>query len=159
MSFHLFKKLPADQKLRAIVSGTVIPIEEVPDPVFSGKVLGDGIAFLPAMGCVTAPASGTITAAMPHAVGLTLDIGLDILIHIGIDTIEMQGEGFQLLTSEGQKVKTGQPLVKFDRDAIASAGHSDTIMMIFTDESQTSDLKMFSGMEAVAKETVVAEIA
>lgn len=160
--FNVLKKKPVDKTLRAIVSGRTIPIETVSDETFASKVLGDGIAFEPSGShAVLSPADGVVISAspdMPHAIGLQLKFGLDILIHIGIDTVDMGGEGFKLLVSEGQKVKTGQPLVQFDLEAIAAAGHPSTTMMIFTDSDQTAGIQLFNDIPVTAGETVVASL-
>ncbi len=160
--FDVLKKKPVDKSLRAIVNGQTVPIETVADETFASKVLGDGIAFEPAGSqAVLAPADGVVISAspdMPHAVGLQLKIGLDILIHIGIDTVEMEGKGFTMLVTEGQKVKAGQPLVQFDMDAIAAAGHPATSMLIFTDQDQTKGLELFPGIPVTAGETVIGRL-
>ena len=106
------------------LSGTVVPIEEVPDAVFAEKMLGDGVAIIPFTGIVAAPANGTISAlpASGHAFGMELASGVELLVHVGIDTVEMNGTGFHLLAAKGDAIEVGQKLIEFDIDAIKTAG-------------------------------------
>lgn len=92
------------------LNGTVIPLEKVPDPVFSDKVLGDGCAVIPADGKIYSPVDGEISsvAETKHAYGISSDDGLEILIHFGLDTVSMKGSGFISHVSVGEKVKKGQ---------------------------------------------------
>lgn len=110
----------------APISGSLVPIEEVPDAVFSEKMLGDGVAILPSDGLVAAPIDGML-AAFPstgHACGITTSHGFDILIHVGIDTVEMEGRGFKPLVLKGDSLELGQPLLEFDLCEIEKAGKS-----------------------------------
>ncbi|PJI93934.1 glucose PTS transporter subunit IIA [Luteimicrobium subarcticum] len=113
-------------ELAAPVAGTAIPLSEVPDPVFAGGTMGPGVAIEPTGDTVTAPASGVVAAAQDtgHAFALALDSGIELLIHVGIDTVNLKGEGFEVLVKAGQHVDTGTPLVRFDRDVIERAGYS-----------------------------------
>ena len=103
-------KAETDGTLRAVLDGKVIPIEEMPDDVFSQKIMGDGIGFEPTGNTVYAPADATVGVVMAdsgHACGLVLDNGLEILIHVGVDTVDMKGDGFELYVKQGDRVKTG----------------------------------------------------
>lgn len=146
--------------LKAFLSGTVLPISDVPDPTFASKALGDGIAIRPeGTDTVTAPGNGIVLAAsehMPHACGLKLDNGIELLIHIGIDTVAMNGTGFRLLVKEGQRVTAGQKLVQFDQEAIIKAGYDPVTMMIVT--SSAGEVVYKTGMQAVQGKTVIAEL-
>lgn len=145
-------------ELKSILDGTVIPVSEVNDEVFSKKIMGDGIAIEPSGDTVYAPADCTVSIVMSdtgHACGLTFDNGLELLIHVGIDTVDMNGDGFYLFVNEGDHVSLGDPLIRFDPEKIRSAGHPCTTMMIVTSEGNTSNLKMHSGIEARAKHTTV----
>lgn len=148
--------------LKAFLSGTVLPISDVPDPTFASKALGDGIAIRPeGTDTVTAPGNGTVLAAsehMPHACGLKLDNGIELLIHIGIDTVAMNGTGFRLLVKEGQRVTAGQKLVQFDQEAIIKAGYDPVTMMIVTSTGSAGELVYKTGMQAVQGKTVIAEL-
>ena len=150
--------IEADGTITSVLSGRVIPIEEVDDNVFSQKIMGDGVAVEPEDTLVKAPADAAVTVVMKesgHACGLTLANGLELLIHVGIDTVDMNGDGFQLFVEEGQKVRRGDPLIQFDPEKIKAAGHPLTTMLIVTGEGSASNVTMHSGMEAKAGETAV----
>ena len=121
-------------KIVAPVSGKVIPLEEVADPTFAGKVLGDGFAIVPEDSMIKSPVNGTVELMYEtgHAVGLSTDDGKEILIHIGIDTVAMNGEGFHIIAKTGQNVKCGDPLVEVDFEKIRKAGKSDSVIVIVT---------------------------
>lgn len=147
----------------AMLTGKVIPIEQVPDKVFSQKVVGDGVGIEPAAGAdgtatVVAPADAEISVVMEdtgHACGLTLSNGLELLIHVGVDTVSMGGDGFQLHVTKGQKVHRGDKLITFDPAKIEAAGHPTTSMLIVTANGTATDVTMHSGMEAQAGTTPV----
>ena len=105
--------------LNAFLTGDVIPVKEVNDGVFSEGVMGDGIAIIPENDTLYAPADAQVAVLMPeskHACGLKLSNGMEILLHVGLDTVNMQGDGFEYLIEQGQFVKEGTPLIKFDRE-------------------------------------------
>ena len=146
------------KELRSILDGKVMPIEEAPDDVFSQKIMGDGVAIEPTNTVVTAPADCDVSVVMAdtgHACGLTLPNGIELLIHVGVDTVDMGGEGFKLLVSEGDHVTAGQPLIEFDPEKIRAAGHPCTTMLIVTAEGSASNITMHTGNSAKAGETVV----
>ena len=145
-------------ELKAGLTGRVVPLDEVPDNVFSQHVMGDGIAIEPAGDTVVAPADATVSAVMAdtgHACGLTFANGMELLIHIGIDTVDMNGDGFTVLIEEGQKVKAGTPLIRFDREKIHEAGHPSVTVFIVTDEGDAKEIQYLSGMDAEAGQTTV----
>lgn len=147
-------------ELKAFLSGTVIPLEEVPDDVFSKRIIGDGLAIEPTDHTVVAPAEGTVSVVMKdskHACGLTLDNGMEILIHIGIDTVAMNGDGFELFVDQGDHVKEGQPLISFDPEKIRAAGYPLTTILIMTNPGQAKDVKYRDqeGLKAEAGETPI----
>lgn len=149
-----------DGVLKAYLSGKVIPIEEVPDEVFSSKALGDGVAVEPENDTLTAPASGKVTTIMDgsfHACGMILDNGMELLFHIGIDTVDMNGDGFVCHVKEGMRVEAGDKLISFDLEKIRKAGHPAMTMMIVTDPGNTSKIHFRTGIEARQGETAVAE--
>lgn len=121
-------------KIVAPVSGKVIPLEEVADPTFAGKILGDGFAIVPEDSMIKSPVNGTVELMYEtgHAVGLSTDDGKEILIHIGIDTVAMNGEGFHIIAKTGQNVKCGDPLVEVDFEKIRKVGKSDSVIVIVT---------------------------
>ncbi|MCU5745359.1 glucose-specific PTS transporter subunit IIBC [Staphylococcus sp. SQ8-PEA] len=114
--------------------GRVVPLEEVPDPVFSDKMMGDGIGFIPTTEELHAPFDGTVETVFPtkHAIGLTNEAGVELLIHIGIDTVKLKGQGFEVLVQEGEQVQQGQPLVRFDLNYIKNNAKSEMTPLIFT---------------------------
>lgn len=109
--FEIFKK---NDVLYSPVKGTMIPLTEVPDPMFSQKLMGDGVAFEMDEGIIYAPCYCEVMmiATTKHAIGLRVSKKHEIMIHIGLDTVNFNGEGFELLVDQGDKVKKGQPLVK-----------------------------------------------
>lgn len=119
-------------------------MEEVPDDVFSKRIIGDGLAIEPEDNTVVAPGSGTVSVVMKdskHACGLTLDNGMEILIHVGIDTVAMNGDGFELFVDQGDRVEAGQPLLSFDPEKIKAAGYPMTTFLILTNPGQAQNLK------------------
>ena len=146
------------KELKSILDGRVMPVTEAPDDVFSQKIMGDGLAIEPSGTVVKAPADCDVSVVMAdtgHACGLTLANGIELLIHVGVDTVDMGGDGFELLVQEGQHVKAGQELIKFDPEKIKAAGHPCTTMLIVTGEGSAANIKMHSGMDAKAGETTV----
>lgn len=131
-------------KIVAPVSGKVIPLEEVADPTFAGKVLGDGFAIVPEDSMIKSPVNGTVELMYEtgHAVGLSTDDGKEILIHIGIDTVAMNGEGFHIIAKTGQNVKSGDPLVEVDFEKIRKAGKSDSVIVIVTSGEKVETRKV-----------------
>lgn len=122
---NLFKKKASKELtevLFAPLSGEVVKIENVPDPVFSAKMMGDGIAIIPTEGKVVAPIDGEIVQVFhtKHAIGLRSINGLEILIHIGLETVNLKGEGYEIHIEEGQKVTKGDLLVTFDIEFLKS---------------------------------------
>lgn len=112
-------------EITAPLEGRVLPLSEVPDAAFAGGALGNGVAIDPSGDTVVAPADGKVLTVQKsgHAVGLRLEGGVDLLIHIGIDTVQMGGEGFEVLVEKKQEVTAGTPLIRFDRAAIEAAGY------------------------------------
>ncbi|APE87292.1 PTS transporter subunit IIABC [Staphylococcus aureus] len=126
--------------VHAPLTGEVIPLSEVPDQVFSEKMMGDGIAIKPSQGEVRAPFNGKVQMIFPtkHAIGLVSDSGLELLIHIGLDTVKLNGEGFTLHVEEGQEVKQGDLLINFDLDYIRNHAKSDITPIIVTQGNITN---------------------
>ncbi len=149
---------PREQALLAPLAGRVMPITEMPDPMFASKVMGDGVCIEPSGDTVVAPADCTVTVTMPasnHAVGLTLDNGVELLIHVGIDTVDMGGDGFACFVNQGDKVKAGTKLLTFDTEKIAAAGHPATTAFIVASTADATDFDFASGMDAVEGKTPV----
>ena len=133
-------------KILAPVSGKVIPYTEIPDPTFAAGVLGVGVGIIPEEGVVVAPYDGEISsvAETQHAVGITGAEDMELLIHIGVDTVKMNGDGFQCLVKEGDTVKAGQPLIRFDRAKIKAADHPDTVVVLLTNSDDYEDVEFFA---------------
>ena len=151
--------LSIDGTLRAVVTGTAVPLSEVEDQVFASGTMGKGIGIRPTEGEVVAPADALVTVMMAetgHAVGLKLGNGMEVLIHVGIDTVEMNGDGFEVHVRQGQLVHAGDPLVSFDRAKIAAAGKKDTVMEIVTEPGEAGELTLTeSGSVRAGKTPVV----
>lgn len=137
--------------LCAPVSGKVIAMSDVPDPVFSGEVLGKGCAVWPEDEIVYAPVNGKVTVTMGHAVGIMSDSGVEVLVHVGVDTVNLQGKGFTGYVKQGDQVVAGQPVLKMDRAVIAEAGYKDCVVLAVSNSAE------FEAVEfAVEPETTVA---
>ena len=121
-----------DTVLSACLNGTVVPLAEVKDEAFASGALGDGIAIEPTDGELVAPADGEISSTFDthHAVGMTTVDGAELLMHIGIDTVKLGGKHFTYLVNEGDKVKKGQPLIRFELEAIKAEGYPVTTPLI-----------------------------
>ena len=141
----------------APLSGRVIPMEEIPDQVFSQGILGEGVGIEPTGNVVVAPADATVCSVIEdsrHAVGLTLDNGAELLIHVGIDTVSMNGDGFQLHVKEGDRVHLGDKLITFDPEKIKAAGHPTTTAFLATDPGDLAPT-FETNVDAQAGRTVV----
>jgi PTS system beta-glucosides-specific IIC component len=132
------------------LDGVVIPLEDVPDPVFSKGIVGPGVGIDPTGDTVFAPAAGTVVVAQStgHAFGLLLDGGIELLIHVGIDTVNLDGRGFDVKVSVGEHVDAGTPLVVFDRQIIEDAGYSLVTPVLVTNPA------MFGSVDVAASGTV-----
>ncbi len=129
-----FLKRQKDVEIYSPVSGKIIDLDEVPDPVFAQRLVGDGIAVQPEDGTIVSPVNGEVVQLFPtlHAVGIKSTEGLEVLIHIGIDTVELKGGGFTALAKQGDTVSVGTPLVKVDIDKVKEAGKSMITPVILT---------------------------
>ncbi len=119
----------------APVAGRVIGLPEVPDPVFAQAIVGPGIAIDPlrAPGTAVSPVDGELIKLHPHAYVVRDDAGHGVLVHLGIDTVQLKGEGFECLAVEGDRVTSGQPLVRWDPGAVAAAGRSPVCPVVALD--------------------------
>ncbi|WP_226038367.1 glucose-specific PTS transporter subunit IIBC [Aquibacillus saliphilus] len=138
-------KLEGDLNFVSPATGKILPISEVPDQVFSQKMMGDGFAIEPEVGEIVAPVNGKILNVFPtkHAIGIEAENGMEILIHIGIDTVNLKGEGFTAKVEEGDEIKQGQVLMEIDLDYISEHATSTITPVIFTNlqEGQTVQVK------------------
>ncbi|RHW51201.1 PTS beta-glucoside transporter subunit EIIBCA [Bombilactobacillus bombi] len=130
-------------KLASPLTGTIVPLADIKDEVFSSGAMGQGVAIEPSVGEVVAPADATVQMVFPtgHAVGLTTDDGAEILIHIGMDTVQLDGKGFETLVKKGDHVTAGQLLVKFDIDTIKDAKLEVTTPIIITNTKNYHEVK------------------
>ncbi|AEB07540.1 PTS system IIA component, Glc family [Coriobacterium glomerans PW2] len=135
---------PEADTLYAPVSGRVATMAEVPDPVFSGEVLGAGCAVWPDGDVIYAPASGKVSVTMGHAVGLITDDGIELLVHIGVDTVNLQGKGFTGFVKQGDAVSAGQALIRFDSDVIKEAGYEDCVVLAVSNTAEFADVAMIA---------------
>ncbi len=108
----------------APLDGTVVELENVPDEVFAQKMAGDGVAIDPSGRVAVAPVSGDLVKLFPggHAFGISTSDGVELIVHIGLDTVELKGQGFENIATEGQQVQAGTPIVRFDRATVERAG-------------------------------------
>ena len=132
-----------DDDIVAPLSGVTLPLDEVPDPTFSSGVMGAGAAIIPAEGRVVAPFHGEVASLFVtrHAIGLLSDSGIEVLIHVGIDTVKLNGEHFTAYVKEGDKVKPGDLLIAFDRDAILNAGYDLSTPIIISNSDDYAGLE------------------
>jgi glucose-specific phosphotransferase system IIA component len=126
----------SDMRIYSPVIGKMLKIEEVPDKTFADKLLGDGVAFYTDTDIISSPCSGKITmiADTKHAIGILSDNGVELLIHIGLETVNLQGEGFEVLVRSKEKVNPGTPLIKVDRKLMESKNINLVIPMVVTNE-------------------------
>ncbi|MCD7806736.1 MAG: PTS glucose transporter subunit IIA [Lachnospiraceae bacterium] len=116
------------------VSGRFLDITEVSDETFSSKLMGDGIAVIPKDNVIKAPCDGTITMLFRtyHALGITMKDGTELLIHIGIDTVNLNGKGFSAFKKENDKIRAGEPLIRFDEGYLDDKNLDMTTMVILS---------------------------
>ena len=143
-------------KIYAPVSGSYIPLKDVPDPTFADGILGEGVGIEPEKGILFSPANGVVTvvASTGHAIGITTDDGLELLIHIGLDTVEMKGEGFLSYVKQGQNVSLGEKILTFDINKIHSAGYPATVMFTVTNSAALNQI-VFNLPEQVQAQDIV----
>lgn len=118
--FNKNKEVPKVIDMQAYATGNIVKLEDAPDPVFSEKMMGDGIAIEPIEGIVLSPVDGEVIQIFPtkHAFGIKAHNGVEILIHIGLETVSMNGDGFTAHVTAGQKIQKGHVLVSFDLDLV-----------------------------------------
>ncbi len=143
-------------KIYAPLSGEIVNIEDVPDVVFSEKIVGDGIAIRPTGDTIVAPVNGTIGKIFEtnHAFSIESEEGVELFVHFGIDTVELKGEGFTRLAEEGQKVKAGDAVIKFDLALLEAKAKSVLTPVVISNMDEITNLQKSSG-EVVKGESVV----
>ena len=147
------------EEVYSVADGEVIALEQVKDPVFSQKMMGDGFAVEPTNGNIVSPVSGTVSSIFPtkHALGLVTEAGLEVLVHIGLDTVSLEGKPFTVHVAEGQKVAAGDLLVTADLDAIREAGRETSTIVVFTNADAIQSVNLEQTGSHAAK-TVVAKV-
>ena len=138
-------------------SGTLVPLSEVPDETFASGVLGEGIAIEPSDGLFCSPVDGTVEtiAETKHAIGFAADNGLEILVHVGLETVSLNGEGFEILVKEGDRVKAGQPVAKADLALIRERGLKTITSIVLTGGADDRELNCAEGIAAAGKTPVL----
>ena len=138
-------------------SGTLVPLSEVPDETFASGVLGEGIAIEPSDGLFCSPVDGTVEtiAETKHAIGFAADNGLEILVHVGLETVSLNGEGFEILVKEGDKVKAGQPVAKADLALIRERGLKTITSIVVTGGADEKELHCADGLATAGKTPVL----
>ena len=147
------------EEVYSVADGQVVALEQVKDPVFAQKMMGDGFAVEPANGNIVSPASGTVSSIFPtkHALGIVTEAGLEVLVHIGLDTVSLEGKPFTVHVAEGQKVAAGDLLVTADLDAIRAAGRETSTVVVFTNGDAIKSVKLEKTGSLAAK-TAVAKV-
>lgn len=147
------------EEVYSVADGQVVALEQVKDPVFAQKMMGDGFAVEPANGNIVSPVSGTVSSIFPtkHAFGIVTEAGLEVLVHIGLDTVSLEGKPFTVHVAEGQKVTAGDLLVTADLDAIRAAGRETSTVVVFTNGDAIKSVKLEKTGSLAAK-TAVAKV-
>ncbi len=133
-------------------TGRVVPLDEVPDPVFAERMLGEGVAVDPVAGIAVAPLRGRLVVlhSANHAFAVEAENGLKVLVHIGLDTVHLRGEGFERLAQEGDPVEAGQPIVRFDPDRIRAAGYCLLSPVVLPDLPERYRVQLVPAREVIA---------
>ncbi|MBB6450013.1 PTS system glucose-specific IIA component [Geomicrobium halophilum] len=153
----LFKKTPSEEAIVAPISGKVVKLEEVPDPTFSEKMMGEGLAIEPTSGKVVSPVKGKIVQVFPtkHAVGIETEQGTELLIHIGLETVGMEGDGFEGHVEVNDKVGIGDPLVSFDLEKVQEKAASTVSPIVVTNGQADDRIEHTEETDVEAGETPV----
>lgn len=144
---------PSRLEIVAPLSGILVPLDSVPDPVFAQKMVGDGVSLDPTSGELLSPVAGTVTQLhrAHHALTITTDQGIEVLLHIGIDTVTLKGEGFTPRVSEGEKVAIGQTLISFDVDGVARKARSLLTQILIANVEKIARFVPASGIVVAGK--------
>jgi PTS system glucose-specific IIA component len=160
--FSLFKKGKEKKSitLKSPVVGRCFDISEIPDEVFSSKMLGNGIGFESTEGVLYAPIDGEILQVFPtkHALILKSKEGIEILLHIGVDTVNMKGEGFETYVQKSQQVKVGDKLVAFNNDLIKAKAKSNLSVLVLTDNEIMESIRFNLGTVDKNNEVIIIEL-
>lgn len=154
------KEVNKEIEIYAPLTGEYINIENIPDPVFAQKMMGEGFGINPTEGEVVSPIEGKVDNVFPtkHAIGLKADNGLEILVHIGLDTVQLDGQGFEILVSSGDTVQVGDPLLKFDLEYIRNNAKDVISPIIITNSDQTESIHVNDVKAVIKGETIVVDV-
>ncbi|WP_210134771.1 beta-glucoside-specific PTS transporter subunit IIABC [Staphylococcus sp. GDX8P80P] len=141
----------------APLNGLIVPLSEVDDPIFSQGMMGKGVAIQPESHEIKAPIDGTISmvAVSKHAIGITSSNGVELLVHVGLDTVKLNGKGFYLLVSENERVKAGQPILKFDASYIKEQGYDMITPILITNSDEFEDVIIADTQNVKAKDKIM----
>ncbi len=157
--FNRFMKKPKgiEEFIVSPMHGEVIHLSEVPDPVFAQKMVGDGVAIIPKEGTVVSPVKGEVIQVFPtkHAIGIRSEHGLEVLIHIGLETVELNGNGFEVFVSAGQKVVPGERLLKVDLEILNQNNKKSITPIIITNmDEKVGQIELLKGGEVQLGEVI-----
>lgn len=154
------KEVNKEIEIYAPLTGEYINIEDIPDPVFAQKMIGEGFGINPTEGEVVSPIEGKVDNVFPtkHAIGLKADNGLEILVHIGLDTVQLDGQGFEILVSSGDTVQVGDPLLKFDLEYIKNNAKDVISPIIITNSDQTESIHVNDVKAVIKGETKIVDV-
>jgi len=139
------------------MDGVVIPVTDVKDPIFHEEMLGKGVAIIPSGGCVVSPVNGTVDRMFEtfHAISLVSEDRAEVLIHIGMDTVKLKGQHFTAMVKTGDAVKTGDMLIKFDREALIQKGYDLTTPVIVCNFDEYKKIRIQSNQDVKAGESLI----
>ncbi|NWK83700.1 PTS glucose transporter subunit IIA [Staphylococcus sp. GSSP0090] len=154
------KEVNKESAIYAPITGEYVKIEDIPDPVFAQKMMGEGFGINPTEGEVVSPIEGKVDNVFPtkHAIGLKAENGLELLVHIGLDTVQLDGEGFDILVESGDVVKVGDPLLKFDLDYIKENAKSVVSPIIITNSDNTASISLNDVTTVTKGETKIVDV-
>ncbi|MEG0591976.1 MAG: PTS glucose transporter subunit IIA [Coprobacillus sp.] len=144
----------------AMANGTSVAIEDVPDEVFSTKMMGEGIAIIPSDGKIHAPCAGKVTMLMDntkHAVGIENEDGIEVLIHVGLDTVNLMGEGLQAHVEVGDELEVGDLLISYDKEKLTSEGINDITMLVVVSDNNHKMTKFNTNQQVSIKKSTLIE--
>lgn len=155
--FGIFKKSKKGLEIKAPVKGNIIKLEQVEDPVFAQKVVGDGVAIDPKENKVLSPVDGEVIQVFPtkHAIGLRAENNVEILIHVGLDTVSLKGEGFEVHVNANDKVRVGDPLITFDMDVLREKAKSLVIPIVITNHKDMKSIEPKEGEVNSVEDTIM----
>ncbi len=148
------------EPLYAPITGKLVDLEDVPDPVFSQKLMGDGFAIEPSEGKVLSPIDGQVIQVFhtKHAIGLRSQTGIELLIHVGLETVSLNGEGFEIYVREGQKIKFGDEIMSFDLSMISERAASTITPIIITNSDIVQNIERLSEERIIRASTHIANV-